>query len=95
MFHARQVAAHSPFAVVYLYRPGDGGLDRVAIQLANHLHRRGLRVELWLAHLDGPLAGMIDPALTVRRVCAPRWARRLSMIAQFLPLAAMVRWHTP
>ncbi|PZU67545.1 MULTISPECIES: glycosyltransferase [Sphingobium] len=95
MFHARQVAAHSPFAVVYLYRPGDGGLDRVAIQLANHLHRRGLRVELWLAHLDGPLAGMIDPALTVRRVCAPRWARRLSMIAQFLPLAAMVRRHRP
>lgn len=95
MYHARQMASNSPFAVVYLYRPGDGGLDRVAIQLANHLHHRGVRVELWMAHLDGPLAGLIDPALTVRHVPAPRWVRRLSMIAQFPALAAMVRRHRP
>ncbi|WHO40206.1 glycosyltransferase [Sphingobium sp. AP49] len=95
MYQARQVAANSPFTVVYLYQPGDGGLDRVAIQLANHLHRSGQRVELWMAHLEGPLAGAIDPALTVRRVLAPRWVRRLSMIAQFPAFAAMVRQYRP
>ncbi|WP_298399732.1 glycosyltransferase [Sphingobium sp.] len=80
---------------VYLYRPGDGGLDRVAILLANHLLRRGVPVELWMAHLDGPAEHLIDPALTVRRVACPGGERRLSMIGQFPALAAMVRRHRP
>lgn len=80
---------------VYLYQPGDGGLDRVAILLANHLLSRGVPVELWMARTDGPAAHMIDPALTVRRVPAPGGLRRLSMIAQFPALAAMVRRYRP
>lgn len=95
MFHARHVAAKPFFAALYLYQPGDGGLDRVAILLANHLQKRGIRVELWMARTDGPTAGLIDPAVKVRTVRAPRWSRRLSMIAQFPVLAAMVRRYRP
>lgn len=95
MFHTRQAAAQSLSVAIYLYQPGDGGLDRVAVLLANHLLRRGVRAELWMARTDGPIAHLIDPAIIVRHVPAPRWTRRLSMIAQGPALAAMVRRHRP
>lgn len=95
MFQSRAHLARPYSAAVYLYQPGDGGLDRVAILLANHLLHKGVRVELWMARTDGPTAHLIDPALTVRQVTAPRWCRRLAMIAQFPALAAMVRRHRP
>ncbi|BBD98306.1 glycosyltransferase [Sphingobium amiense] len=84
-----------PFVAIYLYQPGDGGLDRVAILLANHLLRRRIPVELWMTRLEGPAAHLIDPDVPVRQVKAPRMARRLSMIAQYPRLAAMVRRHRP
>lgn len=80
---------------VYLYQPGDGGLDRVAILLANHLFRRGIAVELWMTRMDGKNAHLIDPDLIVRRVPSPPGRRRLSMIAQFPALATMVRQYRP
>lgn len=100
MFQSRRAVDYDlparDFSVaVYLYQPGDGGLDRVAILLANHLRQRGVPVELWMARTDGPTAHLIDPAITVRRVAAPGFTRRLSMIAQYIPLAAMVRRHRP
>ena len=95
MFHFRQSPAHALSVAVYLYEPGDGGLDRVAILLANHLLRRGVRVELWMARTDGPTAHLIDPALTVRRIPAPGSNRRLAMIAQWPALARLVRRHRP
>jgi len=95
MFQSRRVTARAFSVAVYLYQPGDGGLDRVAILLANHLLRQGVPVELWMARTDGATAHLIDPALTVRRVPAPGGIRRLSMIAQFPALAAMVRRHQP
>lgn len=95
MFQYRRPAGRAFSVAVYLYQPGDGGLDRVAILLANHLLRRGVPVELWMARTDGPAAHLIDPGLTVRRVAAPQGQRRLSMIAQFPSLAAMVRRHRP
>ncbi|WP_370309724.1 glycosyltransferase [Sphingobium abikonense] len=82
-------------AAIYLYRPGDGGLDRVAIMLANHMARQGKAVELWMAHIDGVSAHLIDARVPVRRVASPGGNRRLSMIAQFPALAAMVRRHRP
>ena len=82
-------------AAIYLYRPGDGGLDRVAIMLANHMARQGKAVELWMAHTDGVSAHLVDSRVPVRRVAAPGGNRRLSMIAQFPALAAMVRRHRP
>ena len=95
MFQSRTRSAPLFSVAIYLYQPGDGGLDRVAILLANHLLARGVRVELWMARTDGPTAHLIDPALTVRQVPAPQGRRRLAMIAQFPALAAMVRRHRP
>lgn len=95
MFQSRRPAARAFSVAVYLYRPGDGGLDRVAILLANHLLRRGVPVELWMTHMDGAAVSLIDPGLTLRRVPAPATGRRLSMIGQYPALAAMVRRHRP
>jgi glycosyltransferase involved in cell wall biosynthesis len=95
MFQTRRLSAPDFSVAVYLYQPGDGGLDRVAILLANHLMRRGIRVELWMARTDGPSAHLIDPALTIRKLPTFRIARRLSMIAQFPALSAMVRRYRP
>ncbi|OHC90781.1 MAG: glycosyltransferase [Sphingomonadales bacterium GWF1_63_6] len=95
MFHVRRSPAHALSVAVYLYEPGDGGLDRVAILLANHLLHRGVRVELWMARTDGPTAHLIDPALTVRRIPAPGGNRRLAMIAQWPALVRLVRRHRP
>lgn len=83
------------FIAIYLYEPSDGGLDRIAILFANHLVRRGLRAELWMARTKGPAAGLIDPAVAVRRVPSPPLPRRWAMIAQFPALAVMVRRHQP
>lgn len=80
---------------VYLYQPGDGGLDRVAILLANHMARRGMKVELWMARTQGVSAHLIDPRVPVRRVAALQGQRRLSMIGQYPALSAMVRRHRP
>ena len=95
MFQFGRPAGRAFSVAVYLYQPGDGGLDRVAILLANHLLQRGVPVELWMTRTDGPAAHLIDPALTMRRVPAPGGKRRLSMIAQFPALAAMVRRYRP
>ena len=95
MFQYRRAQERGFSVAIYLYRPGDGGLDRVAILLANHLLHRGVPVELWMAHRDGPAAHLIDPGMTVRQVASPGGARRLSMIAQFPALATMVRRHRP
>lgn len=95
MFQSRRLAACSFSVAIYLYQPGDGGLDRVAILLANHLLGRGVPVELWMTRTDGPTAHLIDPAMVIRRVPAPGGVRRLSMIAQFPALAAMVRRYRP
>ena len=95
MFQSRRPSARNFSVAVYLYQPGDGGLDRVAILLANHLLRRGVPVELWMTRTDGACAHLIDPALTIRHVPTVGGTRRLSMIAQFPALATMVRRHRP
>lgn len=95
MFHTRPPVAESFSIAIYLYEPSDGGLDRIAILFASHLARRGVRAELWMARREGPVAGLIDPAVTVRRVPSPPLPRRLAMIAQFPALAAMIRRHRP
>lgn len=95
MFQSRVGLPSALSVAIYLYQPGDGGLDRVAILLANHLQRRGVAVELWMTRLEGASAHLIDPDILVRRVPAPAAARRLSMIAQYPALRAMVRRHRP
>ncbi len=80
---------------IYLYEPSDGGLDRVAILLANHLAAQGLGAELWMARTEGPLAALIAPDVTVRQVPAVALPRGLSMLTQLPALRRMIRHHRP
>ncbi|EZP70754.1 Glycosyl transferase family 1 [Sphingomonas paucimobilis] len=80
---------------IYLYEPSDGGLDRVAILLANYLAARGVRSELWMARTEGPLAPLIAPGVVIRRVAAADGARGLSMVTQLPVLWRMLRRHQP
>lgn len=85
-----------PPIVHFLFEPGNGGLDRVAILLANGMAERGLATELWLTKLDGHLAGLISDSVTVRQVPAPEWGSRgLRLFLQIPALAKMIRKHQP
>lgn len=87
--------------VHHLYEPGDGGLDRVAITLANGMARRGLPTELWLTRAEGPLADRIAPQVTIRMVPTPIVpssairGRGLALALQIPALAAMIRRYRP
>ena len=80
---------------VYLYEPGDGGLDRVAILLANGFAARGLSTELWLTRDRGPVRGLVGDDVTVRLIPAPRTGRGLAMALQLPALRRRVRAHRP
>ncbi|MBA3896341.1 MAG: glycosyltransferase [Sphingomonadaceae bacterium] len=80
---------------VYLYEPGDGGLDRVAILLANGFAERGLSTELWLTRGEGPTRHLIAPSVQVRIVPAPRLARGASLALQLPALRRLVRRRRP
>jgi len=86
-----------PLPIVhFLYEPGDGGLDRVAIYLANGMAERGIKTELWLTKPDGPLAKLISPEVTVRLVPTPRiGGRGVQLLLQIPALAKMIREYQP
>lgn len=82
--------------VHFLYEPGAGGLDRVAILLANGMAERGIDTELWLTRTQGPLSETISDRVVVRRVPAPgRGGRGLALFLQIPGLARMLRRHAP
>lgn len=82
--------------VHFLYEPGTGGLDRVAILLANGMAERGIETELWLTRMDGPLSWLISDKVTVRKVPAPPFGSRgFALFAQIPALARMLRRHNP
>lgn len=80
---------------VHLYEPGNGGLDRVAILLANGFSARGRTTELWLTRLDGPVADLIAPGVTIRRLPGYGPARGLSLALQIPALRRIVRDRAP
>ena len=82
--------------VHFLYEPGDGGLDRVAILLANGMAERGIETELWLTKATGSVAHLIAPDVTVRMVPTPKWGgRSLQLLLQIPAVARMIRKHRP
>jgi len=82
--------------VHFLYEPGGGGLDRVAIYLANEMAKRGINTELWLTKADGPLAHIIAPEITKRIVPTPNFGGRgVRLFLQIPALAKMIRKHQP
>jgi glycosyltransferase involved in cell wall biosynthesis len=92
---AKMPTVATPIAI-YLYEPGAGGLDRVAILLANGMAARGLRVELWLGRSDGALHGLISDAVLIRIVPLPRLRRRgLALFLQIPVIARMIRLYRP
>jgi glycosyltransferase involved in cell wall biosynthesis len=92
----KRVADSKPDIVVYLYRPGDGGLDRVAILLANGFAACGLATEMWLAHNEGESRFLIADNVTVRIVTHKRRTKRSSaMLFQIPSLVHMVRRYQP
>ena len=93
--HAEAMLDHTHRIAIYLYEPSDGGLDRVAILLANHLAAQGTSAELWMARTDGPLASLIAPDVTVRQVPAAKLPRGLSMLTQLPTLRRMIGRHRP
>jgi len=85
----------SPIAI-YLYEAGAGGLDRVAILLANGMASRGLQVELWLGRSGGALQELISEKVLVRTVGAPKLQRRgLTLFLQIPAIARMISLHRP
>ena len=82
--------------VHFLYEPGAGGLDRVAILLANGMAERGLDTELWLTKTSGPLSRLISDKVVVRTVPAPPiGSRGFQLFAQIPALARMLDQHRP
>ncbi|MDO9369962.1 MAG: glycosyltransferase [Sphingopyxis sp.] len=80
---------------VHLYEPGNGGLDRVAILLANGFAARGRSTELWLTRIDGPVADLIAPGVTVRRLPGYGPIRGVSLTLQIPALRDMIHERRP
>jgi glycosyltransferase involved in cell wall biosynthesis len=87
--------ASPPDIAVFLYEPGDGGLDRIAILLANGFAARGLATELWLTRENGASRHLIDPSLNVRMIPAPDVNRGLALALQIPALRRTVRSIRP
>ena len=86
----------TPPVVHFLYEPGNGGLDRVAILLANGMAKRGVPTELWLTRTTGPVADLIATEVKVRIVPTPRiGGRGLQLFLQIPAVARMIREHRP
>ena len=82
--------------VHFLYEPGNGGLDRVAILLASGMAKRGIATELWLTKATGPVAHMIAPEVTIRLVPTPKLGGRgTRLVLQIPAVARMIRKHRP
>lgn len=85
-----------PKIAQFLYQPGDGGLDRVAILIANGFAERGYPSELWMATKKGPSAALISEKVTVRTMPGPSFgARGFRLFVQIPMLARMIRSHRP
>ncbi|VAV87783.1 hypothetical protein MNBD_ALPHA04-1190 [hydrothermal vent metagenome] len=85
-----------PPIVHFLYEPGDGGLDRVAIYLANGMAERGIPTELWLTKTTGPLFERISPQVKIRKIPSLSFGNRgFRLVVQIPILAAMIRKHRP
>ena len=92
-----ETAGKPPASVaMFLYEPGEGGLDRVAILIANGLAERGLVTELWLTKADGPLRALVSQQVRVREVPTPKiGGRGLRLFLQLPSLVRMLRQQRP
>lgn len=91
-----QPDAGSLSVAMFLYEPGDGGLDRVAILMANGLAERGVKTELWMIRNDGPSRALVSSKVTVRIIPVPAiGSRSLQLLLQLPALIRTIRQQRP
>jgi glycosyltransferase involved in cell wall biosynthesis len=89
------VAVDRPDIAIHLFEPGYGGLDRVALLLANGFAERGLVVELWLTRNEGPIRNLLSDAVNVRKLPHRHQVRGLALALQIPTLRQLVRTVRP
>jgi len=81
---------------MFLYEPGDGGLDRVAILMANGFAERGVKTELWMIRDHGPSRALISDKVTVRIIPVPAiGSRSVQLLLQLPALIQTIRQQHP
>lgn len=66
-----KVAAGDAHIAVFVRNLRGGGLERVSLNLANELSRRGIQVDMVLAEADGVFLELLDPKIRVVDLNAP------------------------
>jgi glycosyltransferase involved in cell wall biosynthesis len=64
-FNRRDTVKNQIDVAILLDHFGKGGVERVACQLANGLHRRGFRVEFVVLRDEGPVRDLLDDGISV------------------------------
>lgn len=85
----RALGTQPPHLAVFVRNLRGGGLERVSLNLANELVRRGLRVDMVLAEAQGIFIEMLDPSIRVVDLKAP------SLKGYTLALSRYLRRETP
>ena len=91
----RKSASARPDVAIHLYEPGDGGLDRVAIHLANGFAARGLTTEIWLTRAEGASRHLLSDSVTIRMIPGMKAPRGLALATQIPVLRQMIRQVRP
>lgn len=91
----RKSASARPDVAIHLYEPGDGGLDRVAVHLANGFAARGLSTEIWLTKADGNSRHLLPDAVSIRMMPGLKAPRGLALASQVPALRRLVRRVRP
>ena len=90
------MAERAPRLLIALHRLGSGGVERVALHLANGLAARGNAVTLALVRGDGELIGKVSPQVAVRQLAGgERTGRGLRLAAMGGALAGVIRAERP
>lgn len=69
---------------LYMQSFAGGGAERVMVNLASGLAARGLRVDLIVAHADGPYASLLMPGVRVVDLKCRRSLTSLPLLARYL-----------
>ncbi len=84
-----------PDVAVHLYEPGAGGLDRVAVLLANGFATRGLTTEIWLTKTEGASRHLLSESVRIRVMPGVKGPRGLALASQIPALRRLARTVRP
>ena len=69
---------------IFLPTFGEGGMERMLVNMANGLARAGLRVDFWVGREDGPFLDRLDPGVRLLRHPRTSTRRRTAAFAGYL-----------